>query len=378
MNMAKKEYRQRQYHPPKKIKMRSITERFIVAGLILVCIVLVGFSAYMIIRNAGMSKLYRHTKETTAKEVTQKLKEVPIENSIQSEEDALELEEGELFYEGEVWQYNEDIMTFLCMGVDSRKGITNEKTPGKAGQADAILLMVVNPHTSQISIINVNRDSMTDIQIFDTEGGYAGTEKKQLTLQYAYGDGRVKSCELMQEAVSSLFYGIPIHGYAAIDMAAIPTLNDAVGGVSVTVQEDLTRYHPAWTEGSTVTLMGNDALTFIRRRDFESSELGTNIKRMERQKQYLTALMDACREKTKKDITFPITLYGKIQKHVVTSFSLDEITYLASALIGYDFSADRIQSLIGTSAMGKKNEEFYVDEEELKKLVIETFYEKRY
>ncbi len=370
--MAKKKYRQ-----PKKIKMHSLTEKFLVGGLILICVVLVGFSLYMILRNVGKSSLYRHADKVASVELSKNLNEIPIEENSQAEtETVLELEAGQILYNGEIYQYNEDIMTFLCMGVDSRNGVTDEKVPGKGGQADAILLMIANPHKKQMQVINVNRDSMTDIEIYDTDGGYAGTETKQITLQYAYGDGRIRSCELMEEAVSKLFYGIPIHGYAALDMESIATLNDAVGGVEVTVLEDMTRYKSGWSKGTSIVLTGKDALFYIREREDESNELGSNIKRIERQKQYLSLFTDKLKTRTKEDITFPLTLYGKVQKHIVTSLSVDEITYLASTLLGYDFSMQDILTLQGKMAMGEKNEEFYVDEESLKKLIIDVFYER--
>ena len=371
----------KRYRQAKKIRMRSITERFLVGGLILVCVCLVGFSLYMVIRSVGMSSLYQNADETVRQQLTQNLVEPLTEETAggtegQSEDEYVELEEGQLFHEGEIWQYNEEIMTFLCLGVDARSGISKEKTIGKGGQADAVMLIVVNPHTKQIEIINVNRDSMVEVELYDTEGGYAGTKTLQIALQYAYGDGRIRSCELMEQAVSDLFYGIPIHGYVALDMESIPTINDMVGGVDVVVQEDMTKYKADWYEGASIHLNGKDALLYIREREEESAELGTNLKRIERQKQYLAQFVNKLKEKTKADITFPLNLYGKVQKHMVTSFSLDEITYLASSLIGYDFSMENVSTIQGEMKMGEKNEEFYVDDEVLSKKIIETFYEK--
>lgn len=371
----------KRYRQAKKIRMRSITERFLVGGLILVCVCLVGFSLYMVIRSVGMSSLYQNADETVRQQLTQNLVEPLTEETAgrtegQSEDEYVELEEGQLFHEGEIWQYNEEIMTFLCLGVDARSGISKEKTIGKGGQADAVMLIVVNPHTKQIEIINVNRDSMVEVELYDTEGGYAGTKTLQIALQYAYGDGRIRSCELMEQAVSDLFYGIPIHGYVALDMESIPTINDMVGGVDVVVPEDMTKYKADWYEGASIHLNGKEALLYIREREEESAELGTNLKRIERQKQYLAQFVNKLKEKTKADITFPLNLYGKVQKHMVTSFSLDEITYLASSLIGYDFSMENVSAIQGEMKMGEKNEEFYVDDEVLRKKIIETFYEK--
>ena len=187
--MAKKQYRK-----PKKIKMRGITERLLVAGLILFCLCAAGFSLYMILTNLGKFGLKHHAQNVVSQEYAEKLND-EITDTVSNvmdedlqEETTKELQPGQILVNGDVYQYNEDILTFLCMGVDSRNGITNIKTPGKGGQADAILLIVANPHTEQLQVININRDSMVDIELYDTDGGYAGTETKQLALQYAYGD----------------------------------------------------------------------------------------------------------------------------------------------------------------------------------------------
>ena len=362
--MAKKKY-----WSGKKVRMRGITEKLIVAGLILCCIVVVFFSTFMILKSVGKSSLKKHAGEVANQELS-----VQLNDEITTTEEPLELKEGQILVEGEVWEYNKDIMTFLCMGVDSRKGITEVKTPGKAGQADALLMVVVNPHKEEINVIAINRDTMTDIEIYDTAGMYLEEEKAQITLQYAYGDGREKSCQLMEQTVSDLFYGIPIHGYGALDMQSIATLNDAVGGVEVTVLEDLTKFKWDWTKGTKVHLTGEEALLYIARRD--TSYMGTNLGRVERQKQYLTAYVKQMKQKMKEDVTFPVTLLGQIQKHLVTSLNVQEITFLADTLLGYDFSMENIISIPGESRMGEKHEEFYIDDAALKQIVIDVFYEK--
>ena len=364
--MANKKYR-----PGKKVRISGITEKLIIAGLVLCCVVVLFFSVFAVLKSVGKSSLKKHAGEIANQELSTNLND-----ELETVDEPLELEEGQILVDGEVYEYNDDIMTFLCMGVDSRNGITKEKTPGKAGQADALLLVVVNPRTEEINVIAVNRDTMTDIEIYDTAGMYLEEETAQITLQYAYGDGREKSCQLMEQAVSELFYGIPIHGYGALDMQSIATLNDAVGGVEVTVLEDMTKYRWNWSEGAEVLLKGEEALIYIRERDSASKELGTNIKRVERQKQYLTAYVKQLKNKINQDVTFPVTLLGNIKKHMVTSLTVQEITYLADTLLGYDFSMENIISIPGESKMGEKHEEFYLDDAALKQIVIDVFYDK--
>ena len=360
----------RGYKPGKKVRINGVTEKLIVAGLILCLVVVLFFSTFIVLKSVGRNSLKKHANEVANQELSGNLND-----EIENLDEPLELEEGQILVEGKVYEYNDDIMTFLCMGVDSRNGIEKEKTPGKAGQADAQLLVVVNPRKEEINVIAINRDTMTDIEIYDTAGMYLGEEEGQITLQYAYGNGREKSCQLMEQAVSELFYGIPIHGYGALDMQSIATLNDAVGGVEVTVLEDMTRHRWNWKEGTNVLLKGEEALIYIRERDSASKELGTNIKRVERQKQYLNNYVSKLKDKMKQDITFPINLLNKVKKHLVTSLSVDEIAYMADTLLGYDFSMENIISIPGESKMGEKHEEFYIDDEALKQIVIDVFYE---
>ena len=362
--MASKKYR-----PGKKVRISGMTEKLIIAGLVLCCVVVLFFSVFAVLKSVGKSSLKKHAGEIANQELSTNLND-----EFETVDEPLELEEGQILVEGEVYEYNDDIMTFLCMGVDSRNGITKEKTPGKAGQADALLLVVVNPRTEEINVIAINRDTMTDIEIYDTAGMYLNEETAQITLQYAYGDGREKSCQLMEQVVSELFYGIPIHGYGALDMQSIATLNDAVGGVEVTVLEDMTKFKWDWTKGANVHLKGEEALLYIARRD--TAYLGTNLGRVERQKQYLTAYVKQLKNKIKQDVTFPVTLLGQIQKHMITSLTVQEITYLADTLLGYDFSMENIISIPGESKLGEKHEEFYIDDAALKQIVIDVFYDK--
>ena len=92
---------------------------------------------------------------------------------------------------------------------------------------------------THLSIIAVNRNAMALVDVYDEDGVYMGQYTKQITLQHGYGDGMELSCERSVAAVSRLFYNLPISGYAAINMGAIPALNDAVGGVQVTVLDDV-------------------------------------------------------------------------------------------------------------------------------------------
>ncbi|MDR0220347.1 MAG: LCP family protein [Lachnospiraceae bacterium] len=283
-----------------------------------------------------------------------------------------ELSEGQLYYKGRVYEYNDGILTFLVMGIDSRKDFGKPRVPGTAGQADMIVLAALDEKGKTLKLINISRDIMVPVETYDTSGLYAGTEELQLALQFAYGDGLFDSLRLMEGAVSRLFYGIPIHGSAAMEMAGVEKLNDAVGGVTLRVIEDLTKGSKNLVKDKTLTLGGRDALVYVRYRDTAISE--SNSLRNARQKQYLTAYYALAKEKTKENLSFPLGVYNIVKDNVVTSVTADQIAYLANAAFGCSLSEDDMMSVTGTIAAPGLYEEFRVDEEALLDMIMNVFY----
>jgi len=283
-------------------------------------------------------------------------------------------QEGDVRYQGIHYRYNSEILTFLFLGIDKMEEVKDAKNGIDGGQSDAIFLLILNPKTKEASVIGVNRDTMTDIDVYSKDGNFIGTTTGQLTLQHGYGDGREQSCERSMKAVSSLFYNLPIHGYCAINMGAIPLINDAVGGVEITALENVKNEgRLLFKEGENVHLKGMNAYYYLKVRDTESFESAG--RRLERQKQYLTAYAAAAMEAIKKDITLPVTLYSTLSKYMVTDITIDEVSYLATQAAGYSFKTENMYSLEGETLMGEKFEEFYADDKALYELILKVFYE---
>lgn len=281
--------------------------------------------------------------------------------------------EGWVRYDGKVYEYNENILTFLFLGIDKMEKVSASKDNVSGGQADAIFLVTANPDTKEISLIGVNRDTMVDVVMKGMgEDGGDLIYPAEIATQHGFGDGMEESCELTRDAVSKLFYELPIHGYVSFNMGGIADLNDALGGVEVTIQKDMTKYNSKWKEGTTVTLMGKEAYSYIHDRD--TTEFESARDRLGRQKQYLSCFVGQTMEQVKKDITLPVTLYQKFKPYIVTDISVDEIAYLAAELSSYHFDAEAIYTLEGETKLGEKFEEFYPDKEALKALMIQLFY----
>lgn len=293
--------------------------------------------------------------------------------SITAPEEASSEDDGKtIVYNGAKYKYNEDNINILFMGVDRDMQDTGEKVIGENGQADVLIWAALDSKTGHLSLINISRDAMVDVNKYNVEDKYLGTDKMQLCLAYSYGDGKEKSCENTLQSVSRLMYGMPINAYVAIDYSAIAPLNDAIGGVTVNVLEDLTQSDSALKAGETVTLHGEQAQTYVRSRNTEV--LDSNNQRMERQKQYIDAFLQQAISQTKKNLTLPVTLYNDVSDYMVTNISASEVTHLATLMIQNGVSGGDILTVPGEVTQGDVYAEFNPDDKELYKLILSVFY----
>ncbi len=356
--------------------------------LVLVIILILGVLVFVGLTVSGKNRLYKksvnkrpdlasvvaadwedETQEASGEsEVTEKK---PI---LITEEDSDNWEEGDIRYKGVHYRYNEEMLTFLFLGIDKDGTVKEAKNDIDGGQSDAIFLLALNPKTKEASLIGINRDTMTDVDVYAPSGEYLMTTKAQLTLQHGYGDGKELSCERSLAAVSKLFYNLPIHGYCAINLGAIPKINDAVGGVDLVALETIKSGNKViFKEGQKVHLKGKQATQYLQSRDCDSFESAG--RRTERQKQYLLAYADTAKGAVKKDATIFVSLFNTISKYMVTDVTVDEVTYFSTQIADYKLDGDHVFSLKGETRMGEKFEEFYVDEKAMYEMILKVFYD---
>ncbi len=145
--------------------------------------------------------------------------------------------------------------------------------------------------------------------------------------------------------------------------------NDALGGVTVTLLDDMTAFNPKMEKGIEYTLLGKDAEIYLARRLGKGLD-GTNMSRTKRHIQYYKAFFSAAKNKLKDDLMFAINLYNAMGDSVQTDMSIEEMMYLSKAVLNMDIKDENIHTLVGTV----KNEDFFVDDEALRELLIEVFY----
>lgn len=275
-------------------------------------------------------------------------------------------------WQGKTYKYNQNLSNYLLLGVDKRTPAETRVGKADAGQADALFLLSLNRKTKEMTMISIPRDTMTDVESFDLEGKSLGKSKDHISLSYGYGDGGAESCKLTQEAVSNLFYGLPIQGYLAMNLDGIPELTKSVGGLTVTVPNNSLEYeYPEFAEGAEVTLTEENTEIFLRSRDVDESQ--SAIYRMERQKAFLDAFSKKAKECYEQNAKFAANLFVAIKPYTVTNISEDRLMKLfQTADEGGGYTEWTVP---GEGTQGLSYDEYHVDDDALYAKIMETFYQ---
>lgn len=280
--------------------------------------------------------------------------------------------EAPVYFDGKWYQHAKGIESYLFMGVDRRGVAQSSGSYNDGGQADVLMLLVIDHENKRFRVLQLNRDTMTDVYVLAMDLSVLGVEYEQLALAHFYGDGMESSCENTVRTVSNLLYGVPIDGYAALQMDSIPILNDMVGGVTVTIEDDLTPADPTLVQGETVTLMGDHAMNYVHARMAVGD--GTNLARMRRHRTYLQGFEEQLKASIAANQSFILDMYDALQEYLVTDISTSTLTYIAQQCMGYENGG--IITMKGEAREGAYDfMEFYPDEDDLRGTILDLFYE---
>lgn len=137
--------------------------------------------------------------------------------------------------------------------------------------------------------MQLNRDTITEVPMLLQDGSANASAQMQLCTAHWYGKDKAASCGNTVETVSKMLGGLPIDGYYALKMDAMPLLNHEVGGVTVTLEDDMTKLDPAMKKGATLTLTDRQAELLMQSRYAMDDD--RNTQRMRRQQIFLNAFM---------------------------------------------------------------------------------------
>lgn len=275
-------------------------------------------------------------------------------------------DDNTIIYNGKKYKYNADIKTVLFLGVDKSGTASVESVEGRGGQADTILLYVMDREKKTARFVEIPRDSMAQVALYDVSGRHISDEKTQIALQYAYGSSPKQSSILMTEAVEQLFYGIDVNDYFTLYVEGINQIVDALGGVTLTVPEDYTVIDPSFVKGDTVTLNGEKAQKYVRYRDTEVT--GSNLERMERQQQFIRALFSQFGEQDVETGRL-YQILDAAQDYLVMGMTADKLKELTEYTV-----EEEVLRIPGEMKAGSEHDEFHVSEDKLHEFVLDMFF----
>ena len=263
----------------------------------------------------------------------------------------------------------DNIKAYLIMGTDYSGNEDARGDDYQGSLADFLAVIVVNRTQETCGVVEINRNTITDVNIIDQNGDGEALAVEQICTAHWYGGNKRMSCRNTERAVSRLLGKLPISGYYSIGLAEIGRLNHAVGGVAVTIEDDFSKVDSSLVMGDTITLNDEQAVHFLQGR-LDVGD-GANESRMRRQEQYLKNLLD----KTAGDQSYAEAVWNALDDSAVTDISDRDISVLMDAYSSYDnkgFLAPMGKTVLGdTLRDGELHEEFYADEDSLTGILVE-------
>lgn len=267
---------------------------------------------------------------------------------------------AEVFHNGQGYVYNDNLINILCIGVDKP-----DKNDENSRQADALYLLSLDTEKKVLNILAISRNTLADIDVYDMNHEFLDTDNAQICVSYAYGKDDKDSSLLTCKAVLRFLYDVPINSYYTIYMDGVTKVVDSVGGVKVTLNDDLTACDASWQKGKQITLNSSNVLTYLQYRE-ESNE-----PRMQRHIGFIKSFVGSAKKAFKKDLSLPVDLYKKISKNSVTDIDISEITYLITEITKAKVDFHSISGKTGTDGI---HETFIADDTALYETVLNLFY----
>lgn len=277
-------------------------------------------------------------------------------------------------YKNETYMKKGNLETYLIAGIDAPGKVEKVTEYDGTGQCDVLAVIVRDRSTDQCKLLSIDRNTITAVKSLDNDGTYLDTTDIQISLAHAMGFDQQVRAENTVDAVSHLLGDQTIDGYAMVNMGAIQVVNDMVGGVTVTIEDDFSDIDPSMKKGETVTLMGEQAEKYVRSRKEVAD--GSNQNRMSRQSNYEEAFKPAFRSKCAENSKFPLEVYHAMEDYMTTNISAKKFCRLA--ILMSDENQDEKVAISGTYGLDEDDwQTFTPDEDSLQEAILELFYQKQ-
>lgn len=286
--------------------------------------------------------------------------------SLVSPEEAAKRYRPSITYAGQDYPLKRNISSVLLIGTDNFVDDDDQykDLPYNFNLADLLVVLVFDHSAKTVTPLQINRDTMCDVR---TTSGRM--RRMQITLSHGYFSGREDSCENTRLAVENLMFNVPIDSFLAFSMDAVGPANDLVGGVTVTLEDDIPALGPEYVRGANITFHGAQALRFLRYRD--TSQLDDNLRRMGHHRLYITAFTEQARQLAAKDPDFTMKAFRAVEKFLCTDLSVDNVSRMLENINEYEVRPTITPD--GAYQAGEQFAEYIVDEHSLWECVHSVF-----
>lgn len=213
--------------------------------------------------------------------------------------------------DGEIYS-SKNVINILLVGLDSADALQN------GGRSDSLILVSLNKKTQKINMTSFFRD--TWCYIAETNN------YNKINASYFYGGS-----DSLIDTIEKNFK-IDIDYYVAVDFNSFVRIIDALGGLTVEVQEYEANYINRTTShtiesGPAVTLNGQEALVFARIR---KSDADSDVSRTRRQRMVITSFIERAMGASMSQLNEAINL---LFSHVKTDLTkMQIVSYATQAL----------------------------------------------
>jgi LCP family protein required for cell wall assembly len=237
----------------------------------------------------------------------------------------------------------------LVMGLDNRRATGSMNT-------DVMMAAIFNPKSKTATVVSVPRDSdlnMSDYKTRKANGYYARFLSIARTEHNLTGEDASKYAREQMKDMMSKFFGVPIDYAAVLDFQGFIDVVNALGGVSVNVDQDMRYWDKA--DGTNIDLKkgpqelnGEDALGFVRYRKSKNGETraSSDFERNARQDQVLGVIVDKI--KSLGTVTKAGGLLGAMGNNIRTDMEQMQIENMIKTYFGISRQNVRFIALEGT------------------------------
>lgn len=230
--------------------------------------------------------------------------------------------------------FDTQVSNILIIGTDKRETAADlPKSHRNNGQADFLLLVSINHRNKVIRQLHIDRDTLADIVVLSVLGEERGTRRAQICLAHSFGQTEAISATLTARAVSGLLFDAPIEHICSLDMNNFPDIIDFIGGITITPTEDHPTIDSRLIAGKSVKMDGELAFQFVRSR--MNVDDGSNISRMNRQREFMDGFSEALGKFTHKDVKRADAFYRFLVQKMFTTMTKGSILNLVNRVLHY-------------------------------------------